>query len=98
MTFAVFDWVMSLDPTWSSTIFGVTFFAGCAVTIFAALTVLAMALRDSGLLRNAVNEEHFHDLGKLLFGFLVFWAYVNFSQFMLIWYAALPDEATFSMN
>jgi hypothetical protein len=95
LTLAVVDWVMSLDPTWSSTIFGVTFFAGCAVTIFAALTVLAMALRNAGLVKDAVNEEHFHDLGKLLFGFLVFWAYVNFSQFMLIWYAALPEETTF---
>jgi hypothetical protein len=95
LTFAAFDWIMSLDPTWFSTIFGVTFFAGCVVTIFATLTVVAMALREDGLIRDAITIEHFHDLGKLLFGFLVFWAYVNFSQFMLIWYAALPEETGF---
>jgi len=95
LTFAAFDWMMSLDPTWFSTIFGVTFFAGCVVTIFATLTVVAMSVRESGMIKNAITIEHFHDLGKLLFGFLVFWAYVNFSQFMLIWYAALPEETTF---
>jgi hypothetical protein len=95
LTFAAFDWIMSLDPTWFSTIFGVTFFAGCVVTIFATLTVVAMAIREDGLIKNAITVEHFHDLGKLLFGFLVFWAYVNFSQFMLIWYAALPEETGF---
>ncbi len=95
LTFAAFDWMMSLDPGWFSTIYGVTFFAGSVITIFATLTVVAMALRDGGLVKNAITVEHFHDLGKLLFGFLVFWAYVNFSQFMLIWYAALPEETTF---
>jgi hypothetical protein len=95
LTFAAFDWLMSLDPSWFSTIYGVTYFAGCAVTIFATLTVVAMALREEGLTKNAITVEHFHDLGKLLFGFLVFWAYVNFSQFMLIWYAALPEETGF---
>jgi hypothetical protein len=95
LTFAVFDWVMSLEPGWSSTIFGVAYFAGCVVTIFATLVVVVMGLREEGLLKDAVTIEHFHDLGKLMFGFLVFWAYTNFSQFMLIWYAALPEEATF---
>jgi hypothetical protein len=87
LTFAAFDWIMSLDPTWFSTIFGVTFFA--------TLTVVAMAIREDGLIKSAITVEHFHDLGKLLFGFLVFWGYVNFSQFMLIWYAALPEETGF---
>jgi hypothetical protein len=95
LTFAAFDWIMSLEPSWFSTIFGVTFFASCVVTIFSTITVVAMGLREDGLFKNAVTVEHFHDLGKLLFGFLVFWAYVNFSQFMLIWYAALPEETTF---
>ena len=95
LTFAAFDWIMSLEPSWFSTIFGVTIFAGSVVTIFATLIVVTMALKDDGLLKGAVTVEHFHDLGKLLFGFLVFWAYVSFSQFMLIWYAALPEETTF---
>lgn len=95
MTFAVFDWVMALDPTWYSTIFGVTIFAGSMVAGLAVLILIFTSMRQSGLLAREVNVEHYHDLGKLLFGFLCFWAYVSFSQFMLIWYAALPEEVTF---
>ena len=86
---------MSLLPTWFSTIFGVTIFAGSVVCMYATLIVVTQSLRDAGHLKNAVNVEHYHDLGKLLFGFLVFWAYVSFAQFMLIWYAAIPEETTF---
>ena len=86
---------MSLLPTWYSTIYGVTIFAGSVVCMYATLIVVTQSLRDAGHLKNAVNVEHYHDLGKLLFGFLVFWAYVSFAQFMLIWYAAIPEETTF---
>ncbi len=95
LTFAAFDWIMSLDPAWFSTIFGVTIFAGSVVAMYSTLIVVTMALKDRGLLKDAVTVEHYHDLGKLLFGFLIFWAYVSFSQYMLIWYAALPEETTF---
>jgi hypothetical protein len=95
LTGAAFDWLMSLLPTWFSTIYGVTIFAGSVVCMYATLIVVTQALRDAGHLKNAVNVEHYHDLGKLLFGFLVFWAYVSFAQFMLIWYAAIPEETTF---
>ena len=95
MTFAVFDWVMALDPTWYSTIFGVTIFAGSMVAGLSALILIFTSMRQSGLLAREVNVEHYHDLGKLLFGFLCFWAYVSFSQFMLIWYASIPEEVTF---
>jgi hypothetical protein len=95
LTFAGFDWIMSLDPTWFSTIFGVYIFAGSTVSALAALILVTMAMRNSGLLQKEINVEHFHDIGKLMFGFLVFWAYIGFSQFMLIWYAALPEETTF---
>ncbi len=95
LTFAAFDWLMSLDPAWYSTIFGVTIFAGSVVAIFSTLIIVTMALRDEGLVKDALKVEHFHDMGKLLFGFMVFWAYVSFSQFMLIWYAALPEETSF---
>ena len=95
LTFAAFDWIMSLDPTWYSTIFGVTFFAGCMVCVFATLILTFLAFRESGVLVREVTIEHYHDLGKLLFGFMCFWAYVCFSQFMLIWYAAIPEELTF---
>jgi hypothetical protein len=92
LTFASIDLVMSLDPTWYSTIFGVYYFAGCVVGIYALLTASAFALQGAGFLRNAVTVEHYHDLGKLLFGFVVFWAYIGFSQYMLIWYANIPEE------
>jgi len=95
LTFAAFDWIMSLDPMWFSTIFGVVIFASGVVSSLAAIILITLALRSSGPLKGAVTIEHFHDLGKLMFGFLVFWAYVHFSQFMLIWYAALPEETTF---
>jgi hypothetical protein len=91
-TFFSFDWIMSLDPHWYSTIFGVYFFAGCMIAILSTLILLVLALQRYGLLLNIVSEEHFHDLGKLLFGFVVFWAYIAFSQFMLIWYASIPEE------
>ncbi len=95
LTFAAFDWIMSLLPGWYSTIFGVYIFAGSVVAIHATLIITTLALRSTGILTKAINTEHYHDLGKLLFGFLVFWAYIGFSQFMLIWYAALPEEVTF---
>lgn len=94
-TFAAFDWLMSLEPSWISTIFGVNFFAQSIVAMFAVTILLTLALRSKGHLKNAINVEHFHDLGKLQFGFLIFWAYVNFSQYMLIWYASIPEETTY---
>ncbi len=95
LTFAAFDWIMSLEPSWFSTIFGVYFFAGSVVSSYALLILVTMGLRNSGILQKEIHVEHFHDLGKLMFGFLVFWAYIGFAQFMLIWYAALPEETTF---
>lgn len=92
LTFASIDILMSLDPTWYSTIFGVYYFAGCVVGIYALLTVALFVLQRSGFLRNAVTVEHYHDLGKLLFGFVIFWAYIGFSQYLLIWYANIPEE------
>ena len=91
-TFAAFDWIMSLDPAWFSTIFGVYFFAGSVVAILASMIVVVILLRRSGALRGVVTTEHDHDLGKLLFGFTVFWTYIAFSQFFLIWYANIPEE------
>ncbi len=95
LTFAAFDWMMSLEPTWFSTIFGVQYFAVSLVASLATTIVVTHLLRNAGLLGDAVSHEHFHDMGKLLFGFLVFWAYITFSQFMLIWYASIPEETTY---
>ncbi len=92
LTFAAFDFLMSLDPHWFSTMFGVYFFAGSCLSIHAFLTLMAVFLRKSGYLQGIVTDEHYHDLGKYLFGFTVFWTYIGFSQYFLIWYANIPEE------
>jgi len=94
LSFAAFDWLMSLEAAWFSTIFGVVIFAGSAVSILALTILIGLSLYKRGLVADAINPEHFHDLGKLLFGFICFWTYVQFSQWMLIWYAGIPEEAT----
>jgi hypothetical protein len=101
ITFAVtfwlasFDWVMSLEPNWASTIFGIYSFAGMFSSGLALLVLLVLWLRRSGPLRDFVNEEHLHDLGKLLFAFSTFWMYIWFSQYMLIWYADISEETAY---
>lgn len=92
INFASMDWLMTLRPTWFSTIFGVYYFAGCAVSIFALLAVLVWRLQARDILSHTITEEHRHDIGKLLFGFVFFWGYIAFSQFLLIWYASIPEE------
>jgi len=92
ITFAGFDWMMSIDPTWASTIFGVYIFAGTMLSTLAAIAFSAVMLQQAGYLKGVVNDEHYHDLGKLMFGFIVFWAYIGFSQFFLIWYSNIPEE------
>jgi hypothetical protein len=91
-TFASIDWIMSLTPHWYSTMFGVYFFAGSFVGFIALLSVIAPAMRGAGLLDTVITAEHLHDLGKFLFAFTAFWAYIAFSQFFLMWYANLPEE------
>jgi hypothetical protein len=92
LSFFAFDWLLSLDATWYSTIFGVYIFAQCALFQMATLILMTLALRRSGLLGNAVTVEHYHDLGKLLFGWIAFWSYIAFAQFFLTWYSNIPDE------
>ncbi|MGD0900074.1 MAG: quinol:cytochrome C oxidoreductase, partial [Thermoguttaceae bacterium] len=96
-TFASLDLVMSLNPRWSSTMYGVYFFIGSVLAGLAAITLLALWLRANGRLGRAVTVEHYHDLGKLLFAFVFFWGYIAFSQYMLIWYANMPEETQFYM-
>jgi hypothetical protein len=91
-SFASVDWIMSLTPRWYSTMFGVYFFAGSFIGFIALLSVMAVATRSAGLLDTVITPEHLQDVGKLLFGFTAFWAYIAFSQFFLIWYANLPEE------
>ncbi len=93
VSFAAIDWLMSLNPHWFSTIFGVYVFSGMALSGLAALTLAVIALRNSGRLpEGCVTTDHLYNLGALLFGFSAFWAYIAFSQYMLIWYANMPEE------
>ena len=92
---ASFDWIMSLEPHWYSTIFGIYNFAGLFTSTLAVVILLVLRLGASGVLRGVVRAEHLHDLGKLLFAFSVFWMYIWFSQYMLIWYSNLPEEAVY---
>jgi hypothetical protein len=97
MTFGAFDFMMSLDPHWFSTIFGVYYFAGIALTFHAFLVIVCFLLQRSGMLKGVVTPEHYHDLGKFMFGFTVFWTYIGFSQYFLIWYANIPEETNWFM-
>jgi len=92
MTFAAIDWMMSLEPHWSSTIYGVIFMAGSALTALALAIVLSAVARDGTRIADAISPDQFHDLGKLLLAFTMLWAYFNFSQFLITWSGNLPEE------
>jgi hypothetical protein len=94
-SFISIDLLMSLQPEFYSTIFGVYMFAGLFQSTMAAMILLIQYLERKGLLAGWVNENHMHDLGKFLFAFTIFWAYIAYSQYMLIWYANLPEETLF---
>ena len=89
--FAAFDFLMSTDPHWFSTMFGVYFFAGGWLGALCLITFLALALKKAGMLPE-VTVEHTQDMGKFMFAFVVFWTYIAFSQYMLYWYANIPEE------
>jgi hypothetical protein len=91
ITFIAIDWAMSLEPHWFSTIYGVYYFSGTVVAVLAAVTLIALQFMDAKILP-ALRRDHLYSLGALMFAFLNFWAYIAFSQFMLIWYANLPEE------
>jgi hypothetical protein len=97
-TMAAFDLLMSLDPHWYSTMFGVYCFAGLFYSSLALTCLITLYFRSKGKLDGIVNENHLHDLGKFMFAFTVFWAYIGFSQFMLIWYANLPEETGYFIH
>ncbi len=97
-TFLVFDWLMGLDYTWFSTMWGVYLFAGCALNSMGFLVLLLTLLRRAGYLQNVVTMEHYHLMGKLMHAFVIFWAYIAFSQFFLIWYANITEETKFYLT
>ena len=88
------DWVMSIDPHWFSTLFGWYVFASMFVSGITAIALITIYLKSKGYL-GFVNDSHIHDLGKFMFGISVFWTYLWFSQFMLIWYSNIPEEVTY---
>lgn len=91
---SAWDFIMSIDTHWYSTLFGWYTFAGLFVTGLSVITLLTLYLKSQGYLEK-INENHFHDLGKFMFGFSIFWTYLWFSQFMLIWYANIPEEVAY---
>jgi Ni/Fe-hydrogenase subunit HybB-like protein len=88
------DWIMSVDPHWFSTLFGWYVFASFIVSSITVIALVTLYLKNKGYLEH-VNTSHIHDLAKFMFGFSVFWTYLWFSQFMLIWYADIPEEVTY---
>lgn len=88
------DWIMSLEPHWFSTIFGIYQFSGLFVSGLAFVTLSYIYLENKGIVTH-LNDNHFHDLGKFLFGFSTFWAYIWFSQYVLIWYSNIPEETLY---
>ena len=97
VVFSSFDLEMSLSPLWFSTMFPVYFFAGGFLGALCTILLTCMYLQRSGRVTDEITIEHYHDLGKLMQGFTIFWGYIAFSQFLLIWYANIPEE-TFWYN
>lgn len=94
LTIAVFDWLLSTDPRWFSTMYAVYVFAGTWVQGIAAVTLAVIVLKQRGPLENSVSDHQLHDLGKMLFAFSTFWAYIWVCQYLLIWYGNIPEEVT----
>lgn len=94
MTFAAVDWVMSLEPEWYSTIFGMAFLVGQGLSALCFAVIVTWLLADRKPLVEIVTRKQFHDLGNLLLAFVMLWAYIAFSQFLIIWSGNIPEEAT----
>lgn len=93
-TIMAWDWFMSLDPHWYSTLYGWYVFATMIVSAITVIALVTIVLKAQGFL-DFVNDSHIHDLAKYMFGFSIFWTYLWFAQFMLIWYADIPEEVTY---
>lgn len=97
ITMAALDWMMSLEPHWFSTMFGVYNFIGMFVAAISTTTLVVVLVKSTGA-GTAINENHLHDLGKMMFAFATFWAYIWISQFLLIWYSNIPEETFYYIN
>jgi hypothetical protein len=97
LTVTIIDWGMSLEPHWFSTILGVYYFAGTVLAAVAAATVAVVYLLEAGYFPE-LRGDHLYSLGALMFAFVNFWAYIAFSQFLLIWYSNMPEETVWFMK
>jgi len=97
-SFASMDWIMSLEPQWYSTIFGVYNIIGTFLSGLTAITLCVLLLKRMGYLEHYITKDHLHNLGKLMFAFSTFWMYIWFSQYLLIWYSNIPEEVTYLVN
>jgi hypothetical protein len=95
LTFGAYDWLLGIDYHWFSTMWGVYIFAGAAGSSMSLLVLVITALRKAGYLKDTVTSEHYHTMGKWMLAFTIFWAYIGFSQYMLIWYANMPEETEY---
>jgi hypothetical protein len=95
LSFAAFDWLMGLNYRWFSTMWGPYIFAGACGSSMSLLVLVITALRKAGYLQNVVTLEHYHIMGKWMLAFCIFWAYIGFSQYMLYWYANIPEETQY---
>lgn len=98
VTFAVVDWVMTLDPHWFSTMWGLLFVAGWGLSCFCFTVAVLAFLVDKSPMNGVLGKRHFHDLGKLMLALVMVWAYFNFSQFLIIWSGNLPEETTWYLT
>jgi hypothetical protein len=94
ITFGGIDWLMGLDYHWFSTMWGVYIFAGAAGSSMSLIVLIVTALKAKGYL-SVVNSEHYHIMGKFMLAFTIFWAYIGYDQYMLIWYANIPEETVY---
>jgi hypothetical protein len=98
VTFGAYDWLLGLQYRWFSTMFGVYIFAGAAGSSMALLVLVISTLQQAGYLKNVVTREHYYIMGKWMFAFSVFWGYIGFGQYMLIWYANIPEETQYYLT
>jgi len=98
LSFASIDWMMSLEPHWFSTIYGIYYFSGTVLAALAALTIIVVLLKENGYMIPGLSNDSYYSLGALLFAFTNFWAYIAFSQYMLIWYANIPEETVWMLQ
>ena len=98
LSFAAIDWMMSLDYAWFSTIYGVIYFSGAIMCMLGSTIIAVRVLQAKGYMQGVVDQEHYHDMGKFMWAFMIFWTYTSLSQFLIIWYADLPEETIWFLD